>query len=124
MTIHEVLSRIDNEYPNDYPPERKIEYISRLDWNIKNNIIDKHEGGDGVSFSGYDINTPEDTVLIVPDAFADMYIFWLQGWIDYWNGDYKRYNNAIAMYQTIYEAFSNDYHSKHLPNRNAKLRLW
>ncbi len=123
MTIHEAISRIDNEYENTYSPEQKKAYLSRLDWLIKNNIIDKHQGGADVEFNGYDDNTPEDTVLLVPEPFTDIYIFWLQAWIDYWNGDYDKYNNTISIYQSVYDSFRNDYNSKHMP-LGTTLKVW
>ena len=124
MTIHEAISRIDSEYENSYSPERKIADLSRLDGLIKKNIIDKHEGGEGVSFKGYDENTPADTMLLVPEPFSDIYVFWLQAWIDYRNGDIDKYNNAIAMYQSLYDAYHSDYHGAHLPKSKTKLKFW
>jgi hypothetical protein len=115
MTIIEAINTIDALYPNTYSPEQKKAQLSKLDGVIKRDIIDKHEGSEEITFNGYDENTPQDTVLLVPAPYDDIYIFWLQMWIDYWNGELARYNNSTAMYKTAYSNFERAYNREHMP---------
>jgi hypothetical protein len=115
MTIIEAINTIDALYPNTYSPEQKIAQLSKLDGVIKRDIIDKHEGSEGVTFNGYDENTPNDTVLLVPAPYDEVYIFWLQTWIDYWNGEIGRYNNSTSMYSKAYSNFERAYNREHMP---------
>ena len=115
MTIIEAINTIDALYPNTYSPEQKIAQLSKLDGVIKRDIIDKHEGSEGVTFNGYDENTPNDTVLLVPAPYDEVYIFWLQTWIDYWNGEIGRYNNSTSMYKSAYSNFERAYNREHMP---------
>lgn len=123
MTIIEAINAIDALYPNTYSQEKKTIQLSRLDSVIKREIIDKHEGSENITFNGYDENTPLDTVLLIPAPYDDIYIFWLQTWIDYWNGEIGRYNNSTAMYKTVYTNFERAYNREHMP-KETKIKYF
>lgn len=118
MTIIEAINRIDILKPNTYTQVEKIKWLSSLDGNIKKNIIDTHEGGDEVVFEGYAEDTPLTTELLVPAPHDDIYLKWLQTWIDYTNGEYARYNNSAQAYNDAYAAFERYYNRTHLPKGN------
>lgn len=115
MTIAEAINTIDSLKPNNYTQADKIVWLSTLDGKIKIEIIDTHEGKDSVSFSGYDETTDINTALLVPAPFDVIYLRWLEAQIDYTNGEYAKYNNAIITYNTEYEAFANYYNRNHMP---------
>ena len=115
MTIIEAINRIDSLKPNSYSTEDKIAWLSIVDGDVKENIINTHEGSDKVAFNGYTEDTPLDTVLLVPAPYDDIYIKWLEAQIDYANGETKRFNNSIIMYNTAYSAFSRYYNRNHMP---------
>lgn len=123
MTIIEAINTIDALYPNTYPQEKKIEQLSKLDGVIKREIIDKHEGSENVTFNGYDEKTPLDTVLLVPAPYDEVYVFWLQTWIDYWNGEIGRYNNSTSMYKSAYSNFERAYNREHMP-KETKIKYF
>ena len=115
MTIIEAINRIDSLKPNSQSTEDKIAWLSIVDGEVKENIINTHEGSDKVAFNGYTEDTPLDTVLLVPAPYDDIYIKWLEAQIDYANGETKRFNNSIIMYNTAYSAFSRYYNRNHMP---------
>ena len=115
MTIIEAINRIDAINPNNYTQPEKIAWLSTLDGVIKKEIIDTHEGAEAVAFNGYHEDTPLDTVLLVPAPYDEVYLFWLQSKIDYWNGEMSKYNNSIAMYNTAYATFERAYNREHKP---------
>ena len=115
MTLMEALFRIDEVKPNSYSPEEKTHWLTTLDGIIKSEIIDTHEGGEDVVFSGYDPNSDLNTALLVPPPYDDIYIRWLETQIDYANGEYGKYNNSMAMYNTAYTAYANHYNRTHMP---------
>ena len=106
MTINGAISAIDARYPNNLPIPTKIQYLSKLDHLIAQNIM-------STDFTGYTEDTSGNTELLVGDPYTDIYVFWLQAWIDYWNGEYDKYNTAITMYQSVYDAFAKEYGSTH-----------
>ena len=119
MTIREAIERIDSHKHNIYTQNDKIAWLSRLDSMVKTLIIDAHEGGEDVEFTGYDDSTDLNTEMLVPAPFDEMYLRWLEAQIDYSNGEYGKYNNAITMYQTAYDAYANHYRRTHMPKSTA-----
>lgn len=115
MTIIEAINRIDAVNPNNYTQPEKVSWLSTLDGVIKKEIIDTHEGAEAVTFNGYHDDTPLDTELIVPAPYDEVYLFWLQSKMDYWNGEMSKYNNSISMYNTAYAAFEKAYNREHKP---------
>ena len=115
MKIIEALNAIDDIYPNTCTTEEKVGWLSTLDEKVKKSIIDTHEGGDNVVFERYTADTSLDTELLIPSPYTDVYLYWLQAKIDYWNGETKRYNNSISQYNAEYRAFENAYNREHRP---------
>ena len=115
MTIIELITDVDEMKPNGYEQIYKIQWLSQLDGRIKDEIIDTHEGGEGVSFSGYDASTPLNTELLVTQPYDDVYRYWLEAQIDYANGEYTKYNNSMSMFNEAYSAYSRYYNKTHMP---------
>ena len=105
MTIMDAIFRIDELKPNSYSQSEKIKWLSTLDGLVKSEIIDTHEGGEDVVFSGYDENTDLSTVLLIPAPYDHIYIHWLEARIDYSNGEYGKYNNSLVAYNDAYSIF-------------------
>ena len=115
MKIIEAINRIDSLKHNTYTQNDKVAWLSRLDSMVKRLIIDTHEGGENITFTGYDDRTDPETELLVPAPFDEMYLRWLEAQIDYHNGEYDKYNNAVLMYQTAYDGYANYYNRNHMP---------
>lgn len=115
MTIYEAIGRVDSLKFNTCPQGEKVKWLSELDGNIKHHIIDRHEGGGAVSFTGYDSETDGNTILLVPPPFDVVYLRWLEAQIDYHNAEYDKFNAAIILYNTAYEAYANYYKQTHKP---------
>lgn len=121
MTIIEAVNGIDSFKTNTYSQEDKIQWLSKLDMTVKLEIIDTHEGGDDIEFSGYTSATPVDTVMLIPAPHEDVYLRWLEAQIDYANGEFGKFNNSITMFNAAYAAFANYYNRTHMP-KGQKLR--
>lgn len=119
MTITEAISRIDILKPNSYTEYEKLLWLSTLDGIIKKEIIDTHEGYEDVDFTGYDNDTLTSQVLLVPAPYDDIYLKWLEMQMDYTNGEYGKYNNSMAVYNTAYQAYANYYNKTHMPISKA-----
>ncbi len=115
MTIMEALHRTDTLKPNGYSNPEKIKWLSILDGIIKTEVIDKHEGGDAVTFTEYGDETELTRELLVPAPYDEIYIHWLEARIDYTNGEYDKYENSMEMYNTAYSAYANHYNRTHMP---------
>ena len=115
MTIIEAINKLDELKHNTYSQTDKVAWLSRLDAMVKKLIIDTHEGGDEVIFTGYGSDTDLHTQLLVDSPFDEMYLRWMEAQIDYTNGEYEKYNNSIEMFNTVYKAFENWYNRNHMP---------
>ena len=124
MKIIEAINGLDALKFNTYSQDDKIQWLSRLDNMVKKQIIDTHEGAESVSFGGYTADTPLDTVLLVPAPWDEVYLRWLEAQIDYHNGEYDKYNNAIIMFNTAFEAYAAYYTQNHMPVKRGRRFLF
>ena len=115
MTLIEAINRIDAIKPNSFSQQEKVRWLSTLDGIIKKEIIDTHEGGENVTFNGYNDNTLLTTELIVPAPYDDVYIRYLEMQINYAMGEYNKYNNTTLVYNNAYSAFERFYNREHAP---------
>ena len=124
MTIKEAITRLDALKFNTYTQEDKVEWLSRLDSAVKLQIIDSHGGADNVTFNGYDEDTPDNTVLLVPAPYDEVYLRWMEAQIDYHNGEYDKFNNSIIMYNTAFDAYQKHYTRTHMPVHSGRRFLF
>lgn len=115
MTIIEILGRIDSLKRNTYTQIDKISWLSDLDGKVKSMVIDTHEGGEDIPFTGYNAQTSLGTSLLVPAPYDDIYLRWLEAQINYHNGETQQYNEAITMFNNAWTRFENWYNRTHMP---------
>lgn len=114
MKVREAIDRIDSLKHNTYTNGEKIEWLSRLDGQIKNEIIDTHEGGQDIIYKPYTEQDMERELMIgIP--YDDIYIRWLEAQIDYYNGEIARYNNSMLMFQAALDNYKRFYNRTHMP---------
>ena len=123
MTIIEAISSLNEVKPNIYSQTEKIKWLSRLDGIIKSEIIDTHEGGDKITFSGYDENVDLSTELLVPHPYDEIYIRYLEMQIDYANNEYGKYNNSREMYTAAYDAYARYYNRNNMPISKGRFKF-
>lgn len=120
MTVSEAISLVDRLRPNQFPETIKISWLSKLDGQIFEEIIQTHEGGAADRFTGYG-ESSQDEELLVPYPYAeDIYISFLQAQMDRENGETARYNQSISLYNNAFLTFQNRYNRTHLPLAGGK----
>ena len=115
MKIIEAISNLDSLKQNTYTQDDKVRWLSKLDETVKKEIIDQCVGADKVSFNGYTTDTDVNTELLIPAPYDEAYIRWMEAQIDYANGEYGKYNNAMAMFNTVFDAFAKYYARNNTP---------
>lgn len=115
MTLIEAIQRTDALKPNSYSQSDKIRWLSTVDSTVKQQIIDRHEGGENEVFEPYTDDTLLDKELLVPAPFEDIYLYWLSAQIDYWDREMGMYNNNMTMYTTAFGEFERHYRRTHMP---------
>ena len=120
MTILDVLGQVDGRKHNTYTQSEKIAWLSQLDTMVKREVMDGHEGAENCPFTGYREDTDLQTVLLVPAPYDELYLRFLEAQMDYHNGEYQAYNNAISLFESIYKDYQAFYIRSHLPLGGGK----
>ena len=121
MTINEAINSVDTLKHNTFEKSQKIAWLSELDWTVKKEILDTHEG-EVPDFAGYAADQPGDTELLVPMPYAAMYQRWLEAKIDYHNGEFGKYNNAMALFDVLYQAYAAFYTRNYMPKSKGSFK--
>lgn len=123
MKIADALAEVDNLKPNMYGKKEKIQWLSRLDARIYEEIIKTHERGadeEEISFTPYTENDEEKT-LLASQPYDEMYIHWLEAQIDYNNMEFDSFNNSNSMFESVFSLFRNAYNRTHMPKGTEKV---
>lgn len=125
MTVRQAIARFDEAKPNTYTQEEKIGWLAELDGRIVEEIIKTHippflvrENEDGVleraEWTPYTTESL-DAELIAPAPYDSVYISWLETMVDYANGEYARYQNSGAMFNSRYRDYERWYNRHMMP---------
>ena len=121
MTIARAIEMCDRMRPNKYEDEDKIAWLSALDAKVKAELMDRHEGFEGVAFDGYGEGTPADAPLLIQGPYEDIYLKWLFCQIDFHNAEIARYNNSVAMYNFGWQDLANWMNRTYKPKQSAAI---
>lgn len=123
MTVLEALRLGDLTRPNEFEPELKLRWLSALDGLVTRELYEAHEGWTG-SFAGYDEDTDlQNTQLLIPRPWDDIYVRYLVMRIDLENGELDRYNQDAAAFNRIYQSYAGHYTHHHRPLQLSALRF-
>lgn len=111
-TIAEVIAEFDLLKPNSINADTKKKWLAELDYQVASEVIGQTEDE---KFSGYNADTDESTELLICDAYKEAYIYWLMSKADFFNAEYTRYNNDIAMFNNKYLDFKAYYIGENKP---------
>ena len=116
MTIQAAIDRIDEMKPNMFTDEQKMAWLSEVDAYVFKEILLTHEGmPEGVTFEGYDQDTPMDTVLMVPEPYHDIYEHYLAAQMDNKNRDSNEYAKNMVQFNNAWQTYADYYGRKHMP---------
>ena len=103
MTVSEIISRVNTLNPNAFDEETKGQALCSLESRLIYKFTGKEQR----------FTYPEDvkTELILPDRYADVYIYHLSAMLCFWNREYEEYNNHVAQYNALLEKYEKEYGS-------------
>ena len=122
MTVMEAIEEVDVLKPNLFPTGNKIAWLSRLDLRVYHEIMLTHKWNEGETdpeFEGYTKDDTE-TELLVPEPWAEMYVYYLGAMIDFNNLEYDGFNATNAMFDEVWTRYSNMYNTSHMPLTTVK----
>ena len=126
MTLQAMLDKIDEMKPNTMSTTLKIGYISQIEGKIHNEILMKHEHDEeDETCPTYDENTNRNTTeLLVPDAYADVYLYYVKTKIDEQNQEEDKENNDQIRFANAWDDFSNYWTREHMPLQPARYYIF
>lgn len=128
MTINEALLQCDTLQPNAFSREDKLRWLARLDGMVLHEIIRTHqplpdEGEVTEDDVAYDAQTDGDTPLLIPQPYEQLYLLWLGAMMDFHQGEFARYNNALSLFNETWRAFAALYNRTHRPIPMPPVRI-
>ena len=91
--------------------------IEELEERIYTELVITHENPDNIEC--HDIS--DDTKLIAPKRYKDMYVFWVLAKIDYIRQDTARYTNNMIMFNQMYADYGAWYNRTYLPLQKNRI---
>ena len=121
MTIQEALDTTDELKPNMMSPRLKMKFLTEIEQLIHDEIVMKHEHAEELDPKPeYTEDTDQLTVLIVPDPYSMLYVYWLMSKIDMQNQEDLRYNIDRARFENAYETMSDWWTRNHMPKQMTR----
>ena len=120
MTIQEAIDTVDEMKPNMMSARLKYKYLTEIEQLIHDEIVMKHEHEAALEQKpDYTEDTDPLTVLIVPDPYSMLYVYWLMCKIDLLNMEADKYNNDRALFDNAYDTMSDWWTRKKMPVRRT-----
>ena len=100
MTALDVINGVDEKMHNVFTREDKLQWLNQLETmaaqlRLRCGRTEQRE-----------IMT-EQTVLSIPEPYASVYDRWLEAQMNYANQEYLKYNNAMALFQSLWQEYAN-----------------
>lgn len=119
MKIQDAISDVNALKPSQYDDMRMMKWLSDLDMKIWDETISWHENASERPAE----YTDKETTLLVVEPYSELYIMYLSAQVDYWNGEYGRYNNSMAMFNTKLDEFARWYNKTHMPKQDVYIEV-
>lgn len=122
MTLAEAVAKAVHSVPNTIEQRNFIEWLSRLDWQIKTEVLDNYT--DEIEYNGYDDNTDTKTELLVKPPYDELYIRYLEAQIYRAYNEIGKYNNCIVEYNAVYNRFKAQYNRTHKHKGKTRYKFY
>ena len=121
MTIQEALDVTDQMKPNMMKEDLKIKYLTEIEQLIHDEIVMTHvHTQEQETKPVYTEETDPETVLIVPDPYSMVYVYWLMSKIDIQNQEDARYNIDRAHFENAYNTMSDWWTRSNMPIQKTR----
>lgn len=114
MKISELIALIDAIKPNAYPADLKVAWLNEVEGMVWTDIMLLSP----LEFKAYAYNADTgegDCELLVTLPHSKLYNVYLAAMIDFYNGEYDRYQNTITLFNAYFSEFSRWYAMHYRP---------
>lgn len=115
-TLNEVIERVDKVKPNTYDDNTKADWIYRMEGRLRREVIKENPPQQYVD------PDDNDRELLVDYPYDNMYDYYLMAMISYQDKEYGDYNNAIQMFENIYEEHAKWYIRTNKPKSDGSFK--
>ncbi len=119
MRIKKVIAQLRELKPNQYTDGMLLNWLSELDGQIYEDVLKNTEDAPSPPCLPYTVERDMDRQLLVKGPHHGLYIHYLSAQIDYYNGEYERYNNGMVMYNVAYQAFADAWTREHMHRQDG-----
>lgn len=115
MTVNEVITKVNKLKDNSMDETLIKGFIEDVDKRIFNEVVKTHH--DPITTQTFDERYPlqNNSVILAPDEYAQFYEHYAIAQIDFFNGEYDRYNNNMFRYNTALRDYKAFYNRTHMP---------
>lgn len=101
MTLQRAIAMADMMKPNAFTPTEKTQWINDCEGKVQLEVflLASEE------VVQYDWETDRSTTLLVRPPHDKLYVSFLAAMIDYWNGEYNKYQNTMTMFNSQWAEF-------------------
>lgn len=102
MTLGEVIDFVDGLKPNAFTPAQKTQWLNECEGMVQTEVLLLASP----EILSYEAEADRDTPLLVLPPHDKLYRSYLMAMIDFSNGEYERYQNAMQLFNAQFSEFS------------------
>lgn len=109
-TLGQIVAEIDRLKLNTYGGEEKTDWVNQLQGMIRRDAWLRPGG------KSLDWTEDQQTPLLLEDSWSGLYTSWLGAQIDFHNGEYDKYQNAMELFNAQWRGYVAWYCNTHHPS--------
>lgn len=96
--LKDIIAFVDTVKPNAFSESAKVMWLNNLEGRIWTEVLLQST----VDMPHYTWEENQNTELTVHPPYDNIYHFWLEAQIDYYNGEYNKYQNSMVMFNNAW----------------------
>lgn len=111
MKLKDVISYVDDIKPNAFSDSTKTKWLNEIEGMVQSEIFLFAPK----MFFAYEYERDKEKEMLIYPPHDKLYESYLCAKIDYANGEYDKYENTMAMFNSQYEEFKKWFATKYRP---------
>ena len=99
MTVKEMIEYTDRLKPNSFNFEVKLSWINQVEGMLQSEILN-------VPLDKIKVLSNASDTLLIPHPYSQAYSFYVASMIDFFSGDFAKYENSSAAYNDVMKLYA------------------
>ena len=99
MTVKEIIEYTDKLKPNSFDFETKLSWINFVEGMLQSEILN-------VPLDKIKVLSNANDTLLIPHPYSQAYSFYIASMIDFFTGDFAKYENSSAAYNDAMKLYA------------------